>query len=73
MLYTDRLVLIAIPTKPNGGNHTALFTEAARTMEAHEVTLTVIKGLALTGVRVINDDAYFAQVCYSSCRNVIEI
>jgi len=52
----------SIPTKPNGGNHTALFAEAAATEEAHKACLTVTKGLALTGFRVINDDSFFADV-----------
>jgi len=52
----------AIPTKPNGGNHTIGFTEAAKTEEAHEATLQVAKGLALVGFRVINDDKFFRKV-----------
>jgi hypothetical protein len=57
---------IAIPTKPNGGNHTALFAASARTEEAHVQTLKVIKGLAHTGFRVINDDKFFNAVCIHS-------
>jgi len=52
----------AIPTKPDGGNHTIGFTEAARTEEAHEATLQVAKGLALVGFRVINDEKFFYKV-----------
>lgn len=52
----------AIPTKPEGGNHTIGFTEAARTEEAHEATLRVAKGLALVGFRVINDEKFFYKV-----------
>jgi len=58
----------SIPTKPNGGNHTALFTEAARTKEAHEICLTITKGLALTGFRVINDDSFYSQMKTSFSR-----
>lgn len=53
---------IAIPTKPNGGNHTALFAESAATKEAHVQTLKVINGLAHTGFRVIDDDGFFQEV-----------
>jgi len=48
----------AIPTQPNGGNHTALFTAAARTEEAHQATLVVTKILAHVGFRVIHDDEF---------------
>jgi len=51
-----------IPTKPNGGNHTALFTEAAGTEAAHEATLIAIKSLAHTGFRVIDDEVFFDDV-----------
>jgi hypothetical protein len=54
--------LEAIPTEPNGGNHTRGFTSAAATPEAHEVCLEVCKALALTGVRVIGDDQFYAEV-----------
>ncbi|KAG5641428.1 hypothetical protein DXG03_005244 [Asterophora parasitica] len=53
--------LFAIPTQPNGGNHTAKFTESASTPEAHVATLNVTKGLALTGFRVISDDKFFKE------------
>ncbi|EPQ56574.1 amidohydrolase [Gloeophyllum trabeum ATCC 11539] len=52
----------AIPTEPNGGNHTAAFTASARTPEAHAATLTVAKGLAMTGFRVLDDADFYAQV-----------
>jgi hypothetical protein len=54
--------LAAIPTEPNGGNHTPGFTSAAATLEAHEICLEVCKALALTGVRVIGDDQFYAEV-----------
>lgn len=54
----------AIPTKPDGGNHTIGFTEAAKTEEAHEATLQVAKGLALVGFRVINDEKFFYKVSF---------
>jgi len=53
--------MFAIPTEPNGGNHTALFTKSARTKEAHAQVIKVIKGLAHTGLRVIDDDKFFKE------------
>ncbi|KDQ13055.1 hypothetical protein BOTBODRAFT_33931 [Botryobasidium botryosum FD-172 SS1] len=52
----------AIPTKPNGGNHTADFTASARTKEAHEATLAVTKAIAVTGLRILGDKKYLAEV-----------
>ena len=54
--------ILGIPTEPNGGNHTALFAASARTKEAHAATLVVIKALAHTGFRVIDDDKFFEEV-----------
>ena len=56
------LTLVAIPTEPNGGNHTAAFTSAAATPEAHQACLEVCKALALTGLRVIQDDRFYSEV-----------
>ncbi|KAJ7247632.1 hypothetical protein B0H12DRAFT_1124775 [Mycena haematopus] len=52
----------AIPTVPNGGNHTIGFAKAAATLEAHEATLLVTKGLAHTAFRALRDDDFFNQV-----------
>ncbi|KAH9994553.1 aminoacylase 1-like protein 2 [Russula compacta] len=52
----------SIPTEPNGGNHTPAFTSAAATVEAHQACLGVCKALALTGIRVIEDDQFYAEV-----------
>ena len=52
----------AIPTEPNGGNHTALFTAAARGKEAHEATLVVTKMLAHVGMKVLQDDGFLEKV-----------
>ncbi|KAJ7890491.1 hypothetical protein B0H14DRAFT_1106641 [Mycena olivaceomarginata] len=52
----------AIPTEPHGGNHTIGFTNAAATVEAHEATLLVTKGLAHTALRALRDDDFFKQV-----------
>jgi len=54
--------MFSIPTEPNGGNHTALFAKAARTKEAHAQVIKVIKGLAHTGFRVIDDDKFYKDV-----------
>jgi len=50
-----------IPTVANGGNHTALFAEAAGTQEAHERTMAVAKGLAVTAMRVLLDEDFYKQ------------
>jgi len=52
----------AIPTVPNGGNHTAAFKDSAATEEAHKATLTVTKGIAVTGLRILGDKEYLAKV-----------
>ncbi|KAJ7069926.1 hypothetical protein C8F01DRAFT_1114640 [Mycena amicta] len=52
----------AVPTLPNGGNHTAEFAAAALTKEAHDETLKVAKALALLGFRVIEDNDFFERV-----------
>lgn len=51
----------AIPTLPRGGNHTPAFAEAAAGERAHEATMTVIKGLAMTGFRVVADTDFFTE------------
>ncbi|KAK0489037.1 hypothetical protein IW261DRAFT_1547988 [Armillaria novae-zelandiae] len=55
-------VSFAIPTEPKGGNHTPAFAKAAATMAAHEATMTVTKGLALTGLRALQDKAFLKAV-----------
>ncbi|KAI0050284.1 hypothetical protein FA95DRAFT_1603641 [Auriscalpium vulgare] len=52
----------SIPTLPNGGNHTAGFTAAAQSQGGHDATLEVAKALALTGVRVLADADFLAEV-----------
>lgn len=53
---------VAIPTVPHGANHTAEFAKAARTKEAHNATLKVSVGLALTGLRVLDDAVFYREV-----------
>jgi len=52
----------AIPTVVDGGNHTPAFEKAAATIEAHYACLDVSKALAATGVRVLADDKFLAEV-----------
>jgi len=52
----------AIPTVPNGGNHTPAFAKAARSEAAHAATIAITKGLALTGYRVLTDADFFNRV-----------
>ena len=52
----------AIPTVENGGNHTIAFAEAAAGIPAHYACLDVTKALAATGVRILIDDEFLAQV-----------
>jgi hypothetical protein len=52
----------AIPTVPNGGNHTPAFTAAAGTIAAHEAAMNITKGLAVTTYRVLTDSDFFSKV-----------
>ncbi|PFH51126.1 hypothetical protein AMATHDRAFT_59581 [Amanita thiersii Skay4041] len=52
----------AIPTVVDGGNHTPGFRDAAATPVAHDACLDVSIALAGTGIRVLLDDNFFAQV-----------
>ena len=54
----------AIPTEPNGGNHTPSFARSARTDVAHAATMVITKGLALVGYRLLADDVFFAKVSH---------
>ena len=54
--------MLAIPTIIDGGNHTTSFAEAATTTKAHYACFDVSKALAATGVRVLADDKFFAEV-----------
>jgi hypothetical protein len=59
------MVLLAIPTVKDGGNHTRAFAKSAATTEAHYACLDVSKALAATGMRVLTDEAFLAQVSTS--------
>ncbi|KAG2130914.1 hypothetical protein DEU56DRAFT_872268 [Suillus clintonianus] len=52
----------AIPTIPNGGNHTLGFTETARSEVSHDACLVASKALAAVGMRVLTDDVFFQKV-----------
>ncbi|KAF9450012.1 hypothetical protein P691DRAFT_811259 [Macrolepiota fuliginosa MF-IS2] len=52
----------SIPTVPDGGNHTRDFAKSAATIAAHKQCLVVSIALAGTGLRVLTDDTFFAQV-----------
>ncbi|VDB96685.1 unnamed protein product [Peniophora sp. CBMAI 1063] len=52
----------SIPTEPLGSNHTASFTRMAATPEAHAATIRIAGALAVTGVRVLKDDAFYVDV-----------
>ncbi|KAI0046993.1 amidohydrolase [Auriscalpium vulgare] len=51
-----------IPAAPGAQNHTAGFTKAARTLEAHAATMLTARMLALTAFRVLDDDVFFRDV-----------
>lgn len=61
---TSNINLIAIPTEENGGNHTIGFTRAAKTKEAHRETISMAKGIAIVGWRVLADDEFLDNVRY---------
>lgn len=43
-------------------NHTIEFTKAAATKQAHEATLQGSEGLAVTALKVLNNDSFFEAV-----------
>ncbi|KXN82376.1 Peptidase M20 domain-containing protein 2 [Leucoagaricus sp. SymC.cos] len=55
----------SIPVVPDGGNHTREFAKSATTDMAHQQCLIVSIALAGAGMRVLTDDAFFAQVTKS--------
>lgn len=60
------VIHIAIPTEPQGGNHTPAFAKAAISEAAHDAAMVVTKALALTGYRVLSDFDFFRKVKASS-------
>jgi hypothetical protein len=57
----------------DGGNHTIAFAESATSIEAHNACLDVTIALAATGVRVLIDDEFFAQVGFRLLHNLIRM
>ncbi|THV05540.1 hypothetical protein K435DRAFT_647027 [Dendrothele bispora CBS 962.96] len=54
--------LFAIPTSPNGGNHTPAFEKAAATSEAHAAAMRITCGLANIAFLGLKDDEFYSQV-----------
>ncbi|KAI0787127.1 hypothetical protein BC629DRAFT_1582274 [Irpex lacteus] len=54
--------MYAIPTKSGETNHTAGFTDATKTEEAHVLTMNTCKALAAVGVRVLSDREFYREV-----------
>ncbi|KAJ6134436.1 hypothetical protein N7523_000758 [Penicillium sp. IBT 18751x] len=54
--------IIGIPVKDGARNHTHQFTFAAGTNEAHNMTITAGKALAMTGWKVLMDDEFYQHV-----------
>lgn len=42
--------------------HTEAFRDSAKTEEAHNITMSVGKGMAVTGLKVLTDESFAAQV-----------
>lgn len=53
---------VAIPTEPNGGNHTPAFAKAAKSKEAHAATMISTRALARTALRFLENDQLFGEV-----------
>ncbi|OJJ73492.1 hypothetical protein ASPBRDRAFT_41176 [Aspergillus brasiliensis CBS 101740] len=51
-----------IPTPPGTAMHTEGFRDSAQTEEAHDITMSVGKGMAVAGLKVLVDDSFAAQV-----------
>lgn len=50
---------------PDGSNHTPAFADAARTPEAHKACMAVTKALAITSLRLLQDDDFLDLVSAS--------
>jgi amidohydrolase len=62
--------MFAIPCDPMNANHTAPFTDAAATPEAHENTIRVAKAMARAAYDVIADPTLLAEVRASFAKSV---
>jgi len=54
--------LYSIPTTPNGGNHTPAFTKASATKEAHAANMVSTRSLALTALRIVQNEYLFQEM-----------
>ena len=62
--------MFGIPSDPMNANHTAPFTEAAATEEAHERTIRVAKAMARAAYDLINEPELLAQTKADFLANV---
>ncbi|RAH61390.1 amidohydrolase [Aspergillus piperis CBS 112811] len=51
-----------IPTPPGTAMHTEAFRDAAKTEEAHDIAMSVGKGMAVAGLKVLADKSFAAQM-----------
>lgn len=51
-----------IPAVNGAFNHTPGFTSAAGTSKAHDLTIMTAKGMAITGWKVLTDDAVAKEI-----------
>lgn len=54
--------MYGIPVTEGSANHTPGFTACAATMEAHRITITAAKGMAIAGWRVLESEDVANQV-----------
>jgi len=64
MIIYQAPMFAGIPTEPNGGNHTPLFAKSSITEQAFEATLATAKALALSGLRILDDDNFYNSVSW---------
>jgi hypothetical protein len=62
--------MFGIPCDPMNANHTAPFTEAAASEEAHERTIRVAKAMARAAYDLLAEPALLADVKASFAREV---
>ncbi|KAJ5116665.1 amidohydrolase [Penicillium angulare] len=51
-----------IPTPPGTAMHTEAFRDAAKAEEAHSIAMSVGKGMAVVGLKILVDDGFAAEV-----------
>lgn len=50
-----------IPTPEGTAMHTEGFRDASKTLEAHDITMSVAKGMAVAGVKILLDEEFAAK------------